>query len=95
HPTYYAVLPEIRSSSLRRRRMEMLLILLLGLSALWGTDEVNPCLDPTDASYSCELSDDTLEPGRLSLGSCGIGDEDFDDLVSCLDAAGRQEIVLL
>ncbi|CAM9996955.1 unnamed protein product, partial [Ectocarpus sp. 4 AP-2014] len=50
---------------------------------------VNPCLDPTDADYSCELDVD----GAIFFGECGLTDEDVDDLTSCLDVTGREDIV--
>ncbi|CAM9108702.1 unnamed protein product [Ectocarpus sp. 8 AP-2014] len=69
--------------------LETLLILLLGLSALLDTSAVNECLDP-DAER-CQSDAD----GLLSLSSCGITDADFDDIASCLDAAGPETITTL
>ncbi|CAN0401548.1 unnamed protein product, partial [Pylaiella littoralis] len=54
---------------------------------------VSPCLDLTDADYSCQVDED----GLLNLTECGVTDEDVDggDLASCLDTAGRELVVSL
>eukprot|EP00903_Cladosiphon_okamuranus_P018666 g17180.t1 len=72
--------------------MKMFLV-LLGICALFGASAANPCLDPTDTSYGCEVGAD----GQLALDSCDLSDEDVDrgDLASCLDNAGRDAIVYL
>ncbi|CAM9662308.1 unnamed protein product [Ectocarpus sp. 4 AP-2014] len=72
--------------------MEIFLALFLGVCALCGASAVTPCLDPTDADYSCEVDED----GELFL-FCDITDEDVDggDLASCLDNAGRELVVIL
>ncbi|CAN0238534.1 unnamed protein product, partial [Pylaiella littoralis] len=44
-----------------------------------------------DADYSCVLS----SLGYVYLVGCGITDEDLDDLATCLDDAGREDIILL
>ncbi|CAM9151401.1 unnamed protein product, partial [Ectocarpus sp. 13 AM-2016] len=77
------------SASTRRRRMlEMLLILILGLSVVLDASAVNECLDATDADR-CQANT------ALGLRSCGITDADFDDLASCLEAAGPETITYL
>ncbi|CAN0050338.1 unnamed protein product, partial [Ectocarpus sp. 12 AP-2014] len=75
------------------RSTEMLLILLLGSSALLGASaggrvRVNSCLDPTNVDYNCEVEE-------LMLENCDITDDDIDDLVTCLDESGREDIVSL
>ncbi|CAM9729911.1 unnamed protein product, partial [Ectocarpus fasciculatus] len=67
--------------------------LLLVICALFGASAANPCLDPTDADYRCEVD----EEGYLDLGECGITDEDVEggDLAACLDNAGRDLVVEL
>ncbi|CAN0441159.1 unnamed protein product [Pylaiella littoralis] len=54
-----------------------------------STSAVNPCLDPTNADYSCELG----ETGGLILSSCNITDEGVDDIALCLDDLGRENII--
>ncbi|CAN0344511.1 unnamed protein product [Ectocarpus sp. 6 AP-2014] len=73
--------------------MEAFMVLLPAFCALSGASAVSPCLDPTDADYSCEVDED----GDLILSNCGITDEDVDggDLASCLDNAGRELVVYL
>ncbi|CAN0274037.1 unnamed protein product [Ectocarpus sp. 6 AP-2014] len=73
--------------------MEAFMVLLPAFCALSGASAVSPCLDPTDADYSCEVDED----GDLRLNDCGITDEDVDggDLASCLDNAGRELVVEL
>ncbi|CAN0222017.1 unnamed protein product [Pylaiella littoralis] len=73
--------------------METLLGLLLTGCALLGASAVNPCLDPTNASYLCEVDED----GKMDLSDCGLTDDDVDggDLASCLDDVGREIIVNL
>ncbi|CAM9883869.1 unnamed protein product [Ectocarpus fasciculatus] len=74
------------------KMLEMLLILLLGLSVLLDSSAVNECLDSTDAAYRCQTNS---TDGSLDLGECGITDDDFDDLPSCLEAAGPETIISL
>eukprot|EP00752_Nemacystus_decipiens_P014886 g13254.t1 len=62
--------------------MAMVLVLLLWLCILSGTSAVSPCLDPADATYSCES---TLMENYVDSG----------DLALCFDAAGREGIVSL
>ncbi|CAB1112768.1 unnamed protein product [Ectocarpus sp. CCAP 1310/34] len=70
--------------------LEMTSIILLGLSTLLNTSAVNVCLDTTDAG-NCQI-----EAGEtLDLSDCGITDADFDDLASCLEAAGPEAITTL
>ncbi|CAN0192791.1 unnamed protein product [Ectocarpus sp. 6 AP-2014] len=73
--------------------MEAFMVLLPAFCALSGASAVSPCLDPTDADYSCEVDED----GDLYLYDCGITDEDVDggDLASCLDNAGQELVVEL
>ncbi|CAN0452674.1 unnamed protein product [Pylaiella littoralis] len=73
--------------------MEAFMVLLPAFCALSGASAVSPCLDPTDADYSCEVDED----GLLRLDHCGVTDEDVDggDLASCLDNAGRELVVSL
>ncbi|CBJ27694.1 Tyrosine kinase specific for activated (GTP-bound) p21cdc42Hs/ leucine rich repeat protein [Ectocarpus siliculosus] len=73
--------------------MEAFMVLLPAFCALSGASAVSPCLDPTDADYSCEVDED----GYLYLYDCGITDEDVDggDLASCLDNAGQELVVEL
>ncbi|CAM9241655.1 unnamed protein product, partial [Scytosiphon promiscuus] len=73
--------------------LEMIFILLLGLSAWLSASAVSPCLDETSTEFKC-LVDST---GTLDLTSCDIFDEDVDsgDLASCLDTAGRGDITYL
>ncbi|CAM9630872.1 unnamed protein product [Ectocarpus sp. 12 AP-2014] len=70
--------------------LEMTLIILPGPSALLDTSAVNECLDSTDVDR-CQ----TTTTGSLGLRSCGITDADFDDLASCLEAAGPETITTL
>ncbi|CAB1107375.1 unnamed protein product [Ectocarpus sp. CCAP 1310/34] len=70
--------------------LEMTLIILLGLSTLLDTFAVNVCLDSTDADR-CQID----AHGNLILGLCGTTDADFDDLASCLEAAGPETITTL
>ncbi|CAB1109177.1 unnamed protein product [Ectocarpus sp. CCAP 1310/34] len=55
-----------------------------------GNNTVSICLDSTDADR-CQIDAN----GNLSLGLCGIADTDFDDLASCLEAAGPETITTL
>ncbi|CAM9206201.1 unnamed protein product [Ectocarpus sp. 12 AP-2014] len=73
---------------------KMLVILLLGLSALLDTSAGQPdnsgCLNSTDTDR-CQTDAD----GELYLGFCGITEADLDDLASCLEAAGPETITSL
>ncbi|CAM9992093.1 unnamed protein product [Scytosiphon promiscuus] len=71
----------------------MILIVLLGLSALLGALAASPCLDTNDTEYSCQLD----ASGQLSLADCEITDDDGEsgDLAACFDAAGREDTTYL
>eukprot|EP00903_Cladosiphon_okamuranus_P019629 g18049.t1 len=69
--------------------MKPIFFFLLELSALLGTSAVSLCLDPTNVDYSCELDED----GNMSFEGCDITDDDVDDVASCFDELGRENIV--
>eukprot|EP00903_Cladosiphon_okamuranus_P017040 g15705.t1 len=55
------------------------------------TVPVNICLSPSDGSTRCELSGS----GELDLAGCHIPEEDVDQIESCFEAVGKENIANL